>query len=277
MDGQCFDAVVKRFSGTGTRRGVLVGALGGLVAGLRGIAETDAARNRGKHKGRKSQKRRQSNLRIEQGQGAVCTEFCKNVPQQGQQRTQCKQDCMQGNESGLYSRCLGNVANLCIDVSNIAHCCQLGQTCVDGTCRDNDCLFLGTCTNNVCGGPICETDTDCQVHSWRPQFANALAVVCVKRPDGCDGPNACAGVWTTETCTTPTTTCGVFQYCGDGQNAIFVEKTNGDCVCVRGTIQNGLTCDDDTGCAVGIMCSGGSSSTGECLGARYIQCDEQPA
>lgn len=208
MDGSQFDTLVRTLADAQSRRGLLTGALGGVLLGLFG-ASTDAAKRHGPgHAGKHRQQRRKrerararrerapGNDRRAQAQGNSnrgndeCAHFCNAAFPPGPERGKCKSQAAHG-EGPCYE--CGPAAT---DPAAVA--CH-GKNCGEAVNACGDSVSCGECTPpqtcggggapNVCGGPGC-TPTTCA----------AAGKNCGAIDDGCGETAPCGECRAPETC-----------------------------------------------------------------------------
>lgn len=277
MDEQRFDSVVKLFSETGSRRGVLVGMLGGLVAGLRGAAEADAKRgHRKSRKGRKTHRKQQQRLRSEeQPKVALChltgsdsnelvyIEVSENAVAQhidhhgdifeldtnhdhcGRCYHQCgpNEECQEGQ---CVLTC--PVERRCEASDGTSDCCTPAEECVNGLC-----VCVNTCTPPHLTDICCEAGHTCCDEGCCPFSLDACAY---------DGYRCAAS-----TCTNST----LGELCGTHMTDPFHEvnclcsvSTEGVHFCTPGL---GESCTASGGCPAGSKCTDFPGSFGRRCGS----------
>lgn len=257
MDGQQFDQFTKAFATGSSRRSILRGIGGGLLALVTGaVAEgkVDAAR-RCKGSGGVCNPRKQRECCT----GATCIKGkC------------CQNDHVCGTGATPYCADLEN------DPSNCGGCgvaCGAGQDCIDGVCRvqcPSSCFDLGCCdrcfleVNPSTGEPQGTDPFCCEESMVCPSLSGEAAEdtccradqVCLNGVcccDGCEGTVDCGGVCC------PATSCCNGACCSEGKvcrgGACLPDddacSVDADCPLLGETCVGGVCCSPDRVCMVG--------------------------
>jgi hypothetical protein len=196
MDGAQFDGLMRQVTTARSRRGALLGVLGGMV-GLLGLTETDA-----KHK-KKHKKKKGGSLPVSPPpSGPACPASCPAC-----------QECINGASCTVqsdFTPCEGNPCKscrggACVNRGNGAECGE-HRRCRDGVCTP----IPATCSDGRQNGD--ESDTDCGGSCDR--CANGKACTSI---DDCDSARCTGG---------RCATCATHDECGSG--------ATGTCACYDG-------------------------------------------
>ena len=190
MDPTHFDALVQSLARFGSRRRLLTGLAGGLLAPLV-AASTSEAKRRHSHRHPHAHAQKDDSASHGEGNGgnSACAHFCQALFAPGADRGQCVSEAAQGR--GLCATCGDDVRAVCCAKTNgycrsyaTAGCCGGGCTpqCAGKACGDSD----------DCGGQCDGTCPSGQVCLSAACFATCPgAVTCLIGAGGCKPPASC--------------------------------------------------------------------------------------
>jgi hypothetical protein len=155
LDGENSDRLCRHLTTPPTRRGALMGLVGGTLS-LLGLADATAKK--------KKKKKKKGGGDGGTNGGASCTPNCAG------------RDC--GDPDGCGGRCQGP--------------CFACEVCVNGACQpgcaDGLCLANNTCADECAGGDLCPEACTCLPHIL---VGNPAGDICIQASNRCDTP-ACA-------------------------------------------------------------------------------------
>lgn len=176
MDPTHFDALVQSLARFGSRRRLLTGLAGGLLAPLV-AASTSEAKRRHSHRHPHGHAQKDGSASHGEGNGgnSACAHFCQALFAPGPDRGQCVSEAAQGR--GLCATCGDDVSAVCCAKTNgycssyaTARCCEgCTPSCAGKQCGDDGCGGIcgcptreEACINGHCVNP-CASDTNfCQ-------------------------------------------------------------------------------------------------------------------
>lgn len=253
MDPSQFDRLARGLASLPTRRGTLLGMLGGLILPLLPDGETDARnKNHTKNQNKTRQKRqgqRRDNDRGDTGRDNQGLGRQRNGGgQQGRTRGQRDRNRLEiEGKKNKKKKCKApsvKCGKACIDVSSdAANCGGCGNVCTAGqACQGGACTCNGVRCSGCCDGTSCQAGTS-------DQFCGADGLAC----EACAGGRTCQGgvcacaagqIVCNYACVDPQTNsghCGACEAACPGGTACV----GGACACGAGNeCDDGLTCCD---------------------------------